>query len=156
MSTDRNVKTVSEPKVRTPLNPRTISELEDFAENYGFNVNPELKPEQRVELLQLLFDCKSSFARNMSDMKTYPYYQHELELISNRKVFRRNYRYSPEDARIAEEQIRVMLENKVIEESTAHECNSPTYLVAKKSGARRFDIDFRMLNSIIKLSNCRK
>jgi len=53
MPTDRNVKTVPEPKVRTPLNPRTISELEDFAENYGFN-NPELKPEQRVELLQLL------------------------------------------------------------------------------------------------------
>ena len=92
--------------------------MKEFAENYGYNINPELKPEQRTELLQLLFDDKSSFTRNMSEMKTYPYYQRELELLSNRRVFRRNYRYSPDDARIAEEQIQAMLKNNVIEEST--------------------------------------
>ena len=27
-------------------------------------------------------------------MKTYPHYQHELQLISNGKIFRRNYRYT--------------------------------------------------------------
>ena len=43
-----------------------------------------------------------------------------------------------------------MLRNNIIEESTAHEYNSPTFLVSKKSGSRRFVIDLRSLNSIIK------
>ena len=150
MPSDGSVKITSEPQVRTPLNPRSISELEEFGANYGFNINPELKPNQRAELLQLLFDYRSSFARDMSEMKTYPYYQHNLELLSNRRVFRRNYRYSPEDAQIAENQIQDMLKNNIIEESTAHEYNSPTFLVSKKCGSKRFVIDLRSLNSIIK------
>ena len=150
MPSDGDVKTASDSQVRKPLNPRSTPELEEFGANYGFNINPELKPDQRAELLQLLFDYKSSFARNMSEMKTYPYYQHNLELLSNRRIFRRNYRYSPEDARIPEDQIQDMLKNNIIEESTAHEYNSPTFLVSKKSGSKRFVIDLRSLNSIIK------
>ena len=150
MPADGNIKATSEPQVRTPLNPRSISELEEFGTDYGFNINPELKPNQRAELLQLLFDYKSAFARDMSEMKTYPYYQHNLELLSNRRVFRRNYRYSPEDAQIAEKQIQDMLRNNIIEESTEHEYNSPTFLVSKKGGSKRFVIDLRSLNSIIK------
>ena len=88
MPTEGNVKTTLEPQVRNPLNPRSIPELEEFGADYGFIINPELKPTQRAELLQLLFDYKSSFARNMSEMKTYPYYQHNLELLSNRRIFR--------------------------------------------------------------------
>ena len=109
MPAEGNIATTSEPQTRTPLNPRSTSELEEFGTDYGFNINPELKPNQRAELLQLLFDYKSSFARDMSEMKTYPYYQHNLELLSNRRVFRRNYRYSPEDAQIAKKQIQDML-----------------------------------------------
>jgi len=45
---------------------------DNFAQDYGFNINPELTEDQKAELLQLLFDYKSSFARDLSEMKAYP------------------------------------------------------------------------------------
>jgi len=46
MPTDGNVKTTLEPQVRTPLNPRSTPELEEFGANYGFNI--ETKSASRI------------------------------------------------------------------------------------------------------------
>jgi len=96
------------------------------------NINPVLTEDQKSELLQLLFDHKSSFARDLSEMKVYPHYQHKIDLIGSRKIYKRNYRFTAEDAKVVQEQIDNMLHHGIIEESTAYEFNSPIFLVNKK------------------------
>jgi len=85
---------------RNPLYPQDRSTLDNFPQEYGFNINPELTEDQKSELLQLLFDYKSSFARDLSEMKAYPHYQHKIELIGSRKIYKRNCRFTPEDAKL--------------------------------------------------------
>jgi len=70
---------------RKPLYPQDRSTLDSFEQEYGFDINPELTEGQKSELLQLLFDYKSSFARDLSEMKVYPHYQHKIDLIGSRK-----------------------------------------------------------------------
>jgi len=43
----------------TPKQP--IDVLEKFATEYGFKINPELTPNQRQELLQILFNYRDVF-----------------------------------------------------------------------------------------------
>ena len=45
--------------------------LEHFCEEYGFNINPKLTPDQRRELLQLLYGYKAVFARTLSETGRY-------------------------------------------------------------------------------------
>jgi len=71
---------------REPLNKQEVDVLETFAKDYGFKINSNLTGQQRQELLQLLFDYKDVF---------------DIHLSHNRRIFRRNYRFSPEDAEIA-------------------------------------------------------
>jgi len=47
-------------------------------------------------------------------MKVYPHYQHKIDLIGSRKIYKRNYRFTPEDAKIAQEQIGNMLYHGII------------------------------------------
>ena len=46
------------------------------------------------------------FARSLRDIKTYPNYELDLELISSRKAFRRQYKLNAQDAETAEAQMR--------------------------------------------------
>ena len=87
---------------RTAQKPRSLEVLEEFHQEYGFKISPDLEPDKRRELLQLLYDYKEIFARSLTEIKRYPGYQLEIELLSNRKVFKRNYRFLPQDAEIAE------------------------------------------------------
>ena len=77
-------------------------------------------------------------------------YEHDVELIANKRVYKRNFRFSPQDAEIVEDQIRRMLDIGVIEKSDSHEFNSPCFLVSKRTGDWRFVVDLRQLNSIIR------
>jgi len=131
------------------LHSQTAEQLEAFACNYKFDICSQLPSEQRLELLQLLYDHKSAFARDLSELRRYPYYEHDVELIANKRVYKRNFHFSPQDAKIVEDQIRQMLEIRVVEKLDSEEYNSPCFLVSKKSGERRFVVDFRQLNSII-------
>ena len=135
---------------RRILNKQDDSILETFAEDYGFVINKDLSATQRRELLQLLFDYKGSFARSLAEMKVYKGYEHDIELLSNRRIFKRNYRLTPEDAAEAERQIQEMVELGIVEETTDPYFNSPIFLVDKKNGEKRLIVDLRNLNSIIR------
>ena len=123
--------------------------LESFLEEYGFDLNPELTKDQRYELLRLLYNFKSVFARDIKDIKPCKNYEMDIELLSNRKVFRRQYRLHPDDSLECQRQIDDMLCAGVIEESESADYNSPIFLVSKKNGSKRLVIDLRGLNSII-------
>jgi len=135
---------------RTPIHPQTAEQLEAFSCDYKFDICSQLPSDQRFELLQLLYDYKSAFARDLSELCRYPYYEHDVELMANKRVYKRNFRFSPQDGEIVEDQIRQMLEIGVIEKSDSREFNSPCFLVSKRSGDRRFVVDLRQLNSIIR------
>ena len=66
--------------------------------SYGYNLETLVHiwlviSEQRLDRLQLLFDYKSAFARDLSELRRYLYYEHDLELIANKKVYKRSFRF---------------------------------------------------------------
>jgi len=72
---------------RTAQKPRCLEVLEEFHQEYGFKISPDLEQDKRRELLQLLCDYKEIFARSLTEIKRYPGYELEIELLSNRMVF---------------------------------------------------------------------
>ena len=135
---------------RRVLNRQSDAQLEIFAEDYGFTINKDLSNQQRRDLLQLLYDYTGSFARSLAEMKVYKNYEHDIDLVSNQRIFKRNYRLTPEDAAIAEKPINEMVELGIVEETMDPYFNSPIFLVDKKNGEKRLIIDLRNLNSVIR------
>jgi len=128
---------------------QTPEELEKFCSEYGFKISPDLTSGQRNELLLLLFQYKNVFARSLEEVKQYPGFELELDLLSNRKVYQRQFRLSPDDSKIAQEQIDSLFNLGLTEESESCEYNSPIFLVNKRDGSKRLIIDLRGINSII-------
>jgi len=110
----------------------------------------DLSNEQRRDLLQLLYDYKGSFARSLAEMQVYQGYEHDIELVSNQRIFKRNYRLTSEDAAIAEKQIKEMVDLGIVEEIMDPYFNSPIFLADKKNGEKRLIVDLRNLNSVIR------
>ena len=110
----------------------------------------DLSNEQRRDLLQLLYDYKGSFARSLAEMQVYQGYEHDIELVSNQRIFKRNYRLTSEDAAIAEKQIKEMVNLGIVEDTMDPYFNSPIFLVVKKNGEKRVIVDLRNLNSLIR------
>jgi len=127
-----------------------IDVLEKIATEYGFKINPELTPNQRQELLQILFIYRDVFARSVAEIKRYPHYELDIELMDNRKVFKRNYRLRPEEAETAQKLIQELEDADIIQESTSPDYNSPIFLVRKKNGSSRLVVDLRHVNSLIR------
>jgi len=125
--------------------PREV--LNQFCTEFKFKINPELTSEQRYQLLQLLFENKDVFARSLHEVTTYPGYQLSIELKSNRRMYRRQFKLSPEDSFEAQRQIALMSESNIIERTDNVDFNSPIFLVNKRSGQRRMVFDLRVLNS---------
>ena len=130
-------------------NKESETTLEKFQTEYGFKINPDLTKEQRYDLLYLLYRYKDIFAKSLKEIKQYKGYELKIDMLSNRKSFRRQYRLHPDDAEEAERQIKEMHEAGVIEETENADYNSPIFLVAKKTGEKRLVIDLRGINALI-------
>jgi len=124
--------------------------LDEFNSALAFKINPDITPQQKYELLQVLWDNKNAFATSLSDIGVYEHYQMVLEPIDNRKSYRRQFRLPIEDSREIERQITEMHQHGVIEPSENADFKAPVFLVAKKSGAKRLVIDLRGINALIK------
>ena len=153
-----NLKTISsitrfeEPQGRvleTGGNRLSKVELDKFHQDYGFKINPDLTEERRLELLQLLHDHKSVFACSLADLKPCKGYQLQIDVHSQRKMFRRQFRLSEEDKAEATRQILEMERAQIIEPSDTTEFNSAIFLVGKKDGSRRLVVDLRAINTLI-------
>jgi len=73
----------------------------------------------------------------------------KLELHTNLKMFKHQYRLSEPDKVEMDQQIQQMEKSGVIECSSSSYYNSPTYLVMKKNGQKRMVVDLRGVNSLI-------
>ena len=125
----------TEKEVMSTLLPRDKqkgSSLDKFHEEYGFQISSELRAQQKYQLLQLLWDYKTIFARSLEEIKKYPDYELNIELTSDRKIFKRQFRLNPQDAEEVERQIQTMYQGGIIEESDTVDWNSAIFLVSKK------------------------
>ena len=126
---------------------RTV--LDDFHKEYGFQLCPDLDEHKRYQVLEMLYRYKSVFARDMTEIKQCKGEPLKLELHTNRKMFKRQYRQSEPDKEEMGRQIKQMEDSGIIERSSSPYYKSPTYLVRKKNGKQRMVIDLRGINSLI-------
>ena len=129
--------------------PKSETELNEFHKNYGFKINPALTEKQRYELLQLLYDYKDVFARDLSEVKACKAPPLRIDVHTPRKMFQRQFRLSEADREEASRQILEMERNDIIEYSDTPYFNSAIFLVRKKDNTRRLVVDLRGINSLI-------
>jgi len=82
----------------------------------------------------MLHRYKSVFAHDMMEIKLCKGEPLKVELHSNRKTFKRQYRLSEPDKVEMDRQIHQLEKSGVVELSSCFYSNSPTYLVMKKNG----------------------
>ena len=70
------------------------ADLDGFHAAYGFKLSPQLDEAQRYEALELLYRYKTVFARDMTEIQLCKGEPLKLDLHSNRKMFKRQYRLS--------------------------------------------------------------
>jgi hypothetical protein len=138
------------PQTKTDLlqseNKLTPQELNQFASEYGFKINPDLTESQRFELLNLLHRYRTCFARNLKEIRRFKNYELELTLKDKRPSFRRQYKLSQEDALECHRQINEMSECGIIEPSQNSMYQSAIFTVRKANGQKRAVLDLRPIN----------
>jgi len=117
----------------------TISneQLELFATEYGFKINPDLLPNQREELLRLLYKYRTCFARSLAEIQRYKDYELELTLKNTQPCYRIQYKLSKEDSSEVRRQFEEMRACGIVEHSTTSVYHSSIFTVRKSNGARR-------------------
>jgi len=125
------------------------NDLDTFHKEYGFKLSPQLDDAQRYEILEMLHRYKCVFAYDMTEINVCKGKPLKLELHTNRKMLKRQYRLSEPDLLEMDRQIQQMEKSGVIERSSSSYYNSPTYLVMKKNGQKRMVVDLRDVNSLI-------
>jgi hypothetical protein len=110
-------------------------------------LDPTPNPHTPVEVQSLLNEYKDVF----EDPRTLPpsrFHDHHIPLLPNAiPVNSKPYRYSPLHKDEIENQVRLLLQARLITPSTSPFA-SPVLLVQKKDGAWRFCVDYRKLNAI--------
>jgi len=112
-------------------------DLDQFHKDYGFKINPELDEDKRYEALQLLYCYKSVFARSLAEIQECKGPPLDLELNSQQKSFKRQFRLNETDKIEVNRQIADMERIGVIEPSSSAHYNSPIFLVGKKDGSKK-------------------
>jgi len=100
------------------------SDLDRFYAEYGFKLSPQLNDAQRYQIFEMLHRYKSAFACDMTEIKLSTGEPMKLELHSNCKMFKRQYRLSEPDKVEMDRQIRQMEKSGVIEPSNCSYYNS--------------------------------
>jgi len=112
--------------------PVNQNDLDNFHAEYGFKLSPRLDEAQCYEILEMLHRYKLVFARNMTEIKLCTGELLKLELHTNRKMFKSQYRLSEPD-KVEMDKFSKWRNLGVIERSSSSYYNSPTYLVMKKN-----------------------
>ena len=73
------------------------ADLDSFHTAYGFKLSPQLDEAPHYEALEVLYRYKTVFARDMTEIQLCKGEPLKLDLHSNRKMFKRQYRLSEPD-----------------------------------------------------------
>ena len=136
-----NVSSISEykePENKIETNSEENPEkLEKFISDYKISLSPDLKPEERRKLMNLLFEFRDIFARNMTDIKTFQGYQ--VDLIPknpnpNVTSYTRQYKLRQDEVDEADRQIRELEAGGLVVENDDCRFSSPAFLVKNEMG----------------------
>jgi len=108
---------------------------------------PNTNGDQRHDLLEKLYAYKHVFARDVTEIKACNGPTVKIDLHTNRKIFKRQFKLNEADKAEITRQISEMQKADVIESSQAPDCNSPAFLFTKKNGQKRLVIDLRGINN---------
>jgi len=123
-------------------------ELNSFHKSFGFQISPSLNEAQKYELLLQLYCHRSVFALDVIEIKECKAPSLTLELHTDRKMFKRQYRLNEEDRVEVARQIKEMEDVGVIETPDMPYYNSPIFLVMKNNGSKRLLVDLRGISSL--------
>ena len=100
-----------------PCQEQPVDVLEEFAKTYKFDINPKLTSEQRLAVLNVMYQYKSVFARGLQDVTIFRGMQLDLDLKNpNVKSYTRQYPLSEADAEEVDRQIQQMCEVGLVRE----------------------------------------
>jgi hypothetical protein len=125
----------------------SLKQLNEFAKDYGFDINPELTSDQRHQLLSLLYKYRACFARNLYELRRYPNYELEVQLKDKRPFYQRQFKLSEQDCLECHKQIRQMVECDIVTPSQNSNYKSAMFTVRKSNGQKRVILDLRLANS---------
>lgn len=134
------------------------AQIEEYSINFNENIDEKnfqmkignLSHDQELEIIQLMDEYKSVFAKHKYDIGTVTKYEARIDLLVDTYCNKRPYRCTVEDKNEIEEQISKLLDSKLIEESYSPFA-APVTLAFKKEDNKksRLCIDFRDLNKIV-------
>ena len=101
--------------------------------------------------MALAYSYKDIFARDFSDIKTYPNYELKLETRDHRsKSYTRQYKLRQAEIDEIDKQITKLESQGLVIKSTDCSFNSPVFTVLKKDQTLRMVVDLRKVNQLIK------
>ena len=109
--------------------------------------NADLTEDQKHDILTLVGKNRDVFAKSISELGRTNLHYHRIETGDALPIKQRFYRHSPVARDEVDRQIKEMLENDIIEESTSP-WHSPVVVVRKKNGQFRLAIDYRKINTL--------
>jgi len=108
--------------------------LEKFVAEYKFSLSPELTTMDRYELMNVLYQNRDVFARDISEIKTYKNFELELKPKSwDIKSYTRQYRLPDYEAEEAHRQIEEMKKQGLVTENEDCTYNSAVFMVKKRN-----------------------
>ena len=97
--------------------------------------------EQRYALLNVFYHYKLTLARDLTDVRIYPYCELAINLRDpNKTSYTRQYPVSEADAKELDRQITQLKDANLITENDNCSWNSPCFLVSKKSGGKEWSL----------------
>ena len=105
--------------------------------------------EMRYEVLQTLYRYKTVFARDVSEIKLVKGPPLKIDLHTNSKMYKRQFRWSEEDKIEMTKQLKIMHQSDIIEPSDNPWYNAAVFMVFKKDCSKRLVVDLRGINSLI-------
>ena len=116
-------------------------------ERLKFNVNPNMDPAERQQLLALLHEFRDCFTDSLRGMRIARVPEVEIALKENKIVRTRPYRLSKAEREALRERLDVFLEVGIVEPSTSPYCSSVCFV--KKNGKFRMIQDLRKVNKLL-------
>ena len=130
---------------RVGMNNATPSVIKETKQQ--INIEDSDSPENRKLIEDLIKENRDIVAEKMTELGKSRRVQHEIKTGTNPPIFTPPRRTARATQHIIQENVEEMLLHNIIRPSVSP-YSSPVVLVPKKSGERRFCIDYRKLNSI--------
>jgi len=144
INTSSNAQAADNQPINSQQRPKlTEAAQKSFMEDYKFDVNPDLTVEQRDQLINLLYEYRDTFARNLKELGCYKNYEVEIETVPHKPYFIKQYRLPESQKQIAQKLIDEMVDCGLLEPAKKSKYNSSYLLVKKAKGGYRLVIDLR-------------